>query len=220
MERKSDQLLIENWWAETPFPSNEKIQVPIFGFTSGEYTGKVVELEHSVFNVPLRRDLIHRAYKYWRFKGYIRTHQGKNLNTVSGSNKKPFPQKKVSRARQGHKRAPRLKGGVHAHPKKMQIMEYYPLPKKVLLQSLKAIISARLAEGKLRVVDTEQIDEGKTRIIQEAIDGMTLGNRETFLMVTGYECCSNFDKGQRNIKTIKKMSCDVSFFVSQMRIGD
>jgi len=80
--------------------------------------------------------------------GYVRTHKGKNLSTTSGSGKKPFGQKKTGRARQGQKRAPRMYGGVKAHPKKMQIMEDYPLNKKVRLQALKALLSARLAEGK------------------------------------------------------------------------
>jgi len=105
---------------------------------SGEYIGQVIELEKTIFNNPLRRDLIHRVYKYERFKGYFRTHRGKNLSTKSGSGKKPFGQKKTGRARQGQVRAPRMFGGVKAHPKKMQIMEYYPLPRKVMLQAFKA----------------------------------------------------------------------------------
>lgn len=47
------------------FNRNEDLKVPYFDLFTGEFMGKSVALEHEFFNVPLRRDLVHRAYIYY-----------------------------------------------------------------------------------------------------------------------------------------------------------
>jgi large subunit ribosomal protein L4 len=214
VERVPEKLLVENWWAQKPFSTSKPLNVPIMNFATGEYSGKQIELDKNIFNNPLRRDLIHRAFRYERFRGITKTHVGKNLNTVAGSNRKRVPQKKARRARQGHIRAPRMRGGVLAHPRKMQIMEEYPLPMKVKLQALKALLSARLAEGKIRIIDSETCEEAKTKIVRKCLEKMTLGCRERFLLVTGYTVCENFKLAERNLQYIRRILPNVIFFVN------
>jgi len=219
LERVPDQLLIDNWWAQRPFSIDIQLQIPIMNFGTGQFTSKLVQLDHEIFNKPLRRDLIHRAFKYERYKGYIRTHVGKNVTTKSGSGKKPFAQKKTGRARQGQKRAPRMYGGVKAHPDKMQIMEFYPLNKKVMLQAFKAMLSAKLSEGKIRIVDSEKIELPKTHIVQSAADNMALGNKEKVFLVTGYNVCENFKLGARNANYLNWVPAN-ELTISDMLIAD
>ena len=65
-------------------------------------------------------------------------------------------QKGMGRARQGDKRAPHLYKGGKAHGAKPKVYSY-PLNAKIKLNALKALLSAKMAEGKIRLVDDEAI---------------------------------------------------------------
>jgi len=63
----------------------------------------------------LRRDIVHRVFR-WRERLYkYNTKAAKTVGTVSGSGKKMTPQKKTGGARHGNKRAPGMKKGGKAH---------------------------------------------------------------------------------------------------------
>ena len=71
------------------------------------------------------------------------------------------PQKKSGRARQGDKRAPHLWKGGKAHGSKP--VDYsFPIPEKIRIHALKSLLSARLFEEKIILIDNEKIDFAKT----------------------------------------------------------
>src|SRR5207247_10285828 len=65
-----------------------------------ETVGKVV-LDESVFGYPLKKHLIYEAVNAFRAAGRSGTHQTKTRSEVSGSNRKPWRQKKTGRDRVG-----------------------------------------------------------------------------------------------------------------------
>src|SRR2546426_3630741 len=75
-----------------------------------EKVGKVV-LDESVFGYPLKKHLIYEAVNAFRAAGRSGTHQTKTRSEVSGSNRKPWRQKKTGRARVGSIRTPLWRGG-------------------------------------------------------------------------------------------------------------
>ena len=78
------------------------------------------------------------------------------------------PQKKAGKARQGDKRSPHLWKGGKAHgPIPMDYT--YPLNEKIRLLALKTLLSARLYEEKIILVDTENLDFGKTKYLNEIV---------------------------------------------------
>ncbi len=78
------------------------------------------------------------------------------------------PQKKSGRARQGDKRAPHLYKGGKAHgPVPMDYT--FPINEKVRLLGLKTLLSARLYEEKIILIDTEKLDYPKTKYLHEII---------------------------------------------------
>lgn len=83
---------------------------------------------------------------------------------VFGSSKKMRPQKGQGTARMGDKKAPHLYRGGKAHGSKPRVFSY-PLNAKIKINALKALLSAKMAEGKIRIVDSEGISQGKTKII-------------------------------------------------------
>lgn len=115
LERSDEELIIKRPWATLPFISKQDLSMPIFNLINGEFTGEVVNLDKEIFNLPLRRDLIHNAFYYFRKLGYRTYKTTKTKGTTAGSGKKPFPQKGRGMARQGNKRSPHLKKGGKAH---------------------------------------------------------------------------------------------------------
>lgn len=79
-------------------------QLPVFNMKTGEKTSDLVTLNNRVFGMPLREDILQRVVVWQLAKRRQGTHCVKTLSEVSGSNRKPFPQKGTGRARQGQKR--------------------------------------------------------------------------------------------------------------------
>ena len=72
---------------------------------------------------------------------------------TAGSGMKMRRQKKTGKARIGEKRAPRLRGGGKAHGAKAVVYSF-PLNAKIKLRALCALMTSKLAEGKIKIVDT------------------------------------------------------------------
>ena len=62
--RKPDDILVKFWDRESSFELQIDLLVPIFSFKTGEYSGQCVRLDHGIFNLPLRRDIVHRVQVY------------------------------------------------------------------------------------------------------------------------------------------------------------
>jgi large subunit ribosomal protein L4 len=71
---------------------------------------------------------------------------------TAGSGKKMRPQKKSGRARMGDKRAPHLRKGGKVHGAKPVIYSFH-LNAKIKLKALCALLTAKLVEGKIKIVD-------------------------------------------------------------------
>ena len=127
------------------------------------------ELPQDIFNCPLRRDLIYRLYDYRINLDKFTTKKTRNRAETHGSGRKMRKQKGMGAARMGDKRAPHLSKGGKAHGAKPKVYSY-PLNAKIKLNALKSLFSAKLAEGKIKIVDTEAIEDGKTRIVASAFD--------------------------------------------------
>jgi len=200
LERKPDAILIQQWWSQSPFDLKKPLATPVYSFQTGEFLGENVELDHTIFNVPLRRDIVHKVY-HWRINlGRKTTHITRTVGTTTASNKKPFAQKGTGRARQGNKRAPGRKKGGKAHGAKPR--DYtFEIPRKIRLHALKVMLSAKLAEGKIRIVDSEKVDAPKTKLVANVFKQFDPKFR--FLVITGYNTDPNFKIAQENIPRIE-----------------
>ena len=117
---------------------------------------------------------------------------------VSGSNAKMRPQKKSGRARQGDKRAPHLWKGGKAHGAKP--VDYtFPLNEKIRLLGLKTLLTARLFEEKIVLIDTEALEYGKTKFLNEIISPF---KQDKLLILTPFSVDKNFELAAKNIQTI------------------
>ena len=94
-------------------------------------------------------------------------------------------------------------------------MDYtFKVTKKIRLHALKVMLSAKLAEGKIRIVDEEKVEAPKTRLVASVFKQFDPKYR--FLVITGYKTDPNFEIAQKNIPRVELARPDVSFQLEKM----
>ncbi|KAI7740868.1 hypothetical protein M8C21_021968 [Ambrosia artemisiifolia] len=134
----------------------QDLVIPVTNFHN-EDKGMMV-LAGDVFDVPIRKDIIHRVVRWQLAKRQQGTHSTKTISEVSGTGRKPWPQKGTGRARHGTLRGPQFRHGAVMHGPKPR-SHAFKLNKKVRRLGLKIALSARAAEGKARYVQLLVFDD-------------------------------------------------------------
>ena len=154
-----------------------------------------VELSDAIFGLEPRADILHRVVRWQRAKAQAGTHSTLGRSEVSYSTKKIYRQKGTGGARHGDRGAPIFrKGGVYKGP--VPRSHAFDLPKKVRALGLKHALSAKAQEGKLVVLDTAGMAEGKTAALAKAVK--ELGWRKV-LVIDGAEVNESFARAARNL---------------------
>jgi large subunit ribosomal protein L4 len=161
-----------------------------------------VELADAVFGADqVNEALLWEAVKHYRASQRQGTHATKNRKLVAGSGKKLWKQKGTGRARVGSVRSPLWRHGGTVHGPQPRSYEY-AFPRKKLLGALRSALAAKLADGKLTVVDTLEIKESKTKLYRKALD--TLGaTRTTLLVENGKTLTPALVLGARNLDGVE-----------------
>jgi len=157
-----------------------------------------IELDETVFGLPVRKDILARMVNYQLAKRRAGTHKTKLIGDIAGTTKKPWKQKGTGRARQGSLRSPQFRGGavifgplVRSHA--------FDLQKKVRKLALKTALSAKVAEGKLIVIDQAAFDEAKTKVLAERFAVLGWSN---VLIIDGQELNEGFARAARNLPKV------------------
>lgn len=136
------------------------MQVDVYSAT-GEVVGKA-ELLDEVFGVTPNEGLLHQAVLRQLANSRVGTADTLTRGEVSGGGRKPWRQKGIGRARQGSIRAPHWRGGgvvFGPHPRSYR----QAMPRKMRRQALRGALSAVVADGRIRLLDSLQFAEPKTR---------------------------------------------------------
>ncbi len=140
-----------------------------------------IELPASIFEAPIRPDLMHQAYVRQMANARLGTHSTKTRGEVSGGGRKPWRQKGTGRARQGSIRSPQWVGGGKVHtpkPRKYTL----DMPKKMRRAALRSALSVKAAEASIVVVDDLKLDEPKTKAMAQALQQL-VGKDTTALIL-------------------------------------
>ncbi|KAL2603392.1 hypothetical protein AAZV13_09G006500 [Glycine max] len=140
----------------------QDLLIPVTNFHN-EDKGYMV-LPGDVFDLPIRKDIIHRVVRWQLAKRQQGTHSTKTISEVSGTGRKPWNQKGTGRARHGSLRGPQFRGGATMHGPKPR-SHAFKVNKKVRRLGLKIALSARAAEGKLLVFEDLAVPTHKTKNI-------------------------------------------------------
>jgi large subunit ribosomal protein L4 len=167
--------------------------------------GKVVgslELADEVFAPnQVNEALLWEAVKHYRAALRQGTAATKNRKLVSGSGKKLWKQKGTGRARIGSVRSPLWRHGGTVHGPQPRSYDY-AFPRKKLLGALRAALAAKLADGKLTVVESLELKEPKTKLYRQALNKLE-AKRTTLLVESSKELSPTVVLGARNLEGVE-----------------
>ena len=137
-----------------------------------------VELAESVFGIEPNEAIVHSVLVNYLANQRQGTQSTKTRAEVRGGGRKPWRQKGTGRARQGSIRAPQwIKGGIALGPKPRSYR--YTVNKKERRLAIKSLLSSKVLENELTVVDKLELTEIKTKTMVKAladlkVEGKTL----------------------------------------------
>lgn len=171
--------------------------------TAGQQVGDV-ELNDAVFGIEPNPHVVHDAVVMQRASLRAGTHKTKGRSEVRGGGRKPWRQKGTGRARQGSIRAPQWKGGgVVFGPTPRSYA--YKLPKKVRRLAIKSVLSAKVADNEIIVLDQLTMDAPKTKQFAEVLKNLKV-ERKALVVAAEYD--DNVALSARNIPGIKFIAAD------------
>ncbi len=171
-------------------------------------TGKEIdeiEVDDYVFGVQPKEAVVHQALVRQLANARQGTADTKTRGEVSGSTRKLYRQKHTGMARSGTRRSPLRRGGgivFGPHPRSYK----QAMPKKMRRLALRSVLSSKVSEGQLKVVDSFGIEEPKTRRMEQVLKA--LGVASSALILTA-EVNHNVIKSARNIARTKTLAADM-----------
>ena len=163
-----------------------------------------IQLSKEVFGQEVKKEVVAKLVNWQLAKKRKGNHKVKERNEIAGSNAKIYKQKGTGRARHGSKKVVQFKGGGVVHGPRKRSHEY-KIPAKVKKLAMKMILSDKLKEGNLRIVDKLEVKSCKTKDMLKKIEKLGLLS-VTFLDAA--ELNKNFLLSTRNIKNIDVLIFD------------
>ena len=158
-----------------------------------------IELADSVFGIEPNENIVHSVLKNYLANQRQGTQSTKTRAEVSGGGKKPWRQKGTGRARQGSIRAPQwIKGGIALGPKPRSYK--YSVNKKEKRLAIKSVLSSKVLEKELTVVDKLEVKEIKTKTMVKALADMKVEGKTLIILP---ENNKNVFMSSRNIEGVK-----------------
>ncbi len=160
-----------------------------------------VDLADDVFGASVNEALLYEAVRQYQAGLRAGTHKVKVRSEVAGSGKKLWKQKGTGRARMGSIRSPLWRHGGIVHGPVPRDYSY-KLPRKMVLGALRSALSAKVRDGELKVVQTFDLADHKTKNAMNALATLKAG--KTVLVVDNGEN-RNLALGIRNLKGVTLM---------------
>ena len=162
---------------------------------------KELELNENVFGIEPNEAVVHSVLINFLANQRQGTQSTKTRSEVSGGGKKPWRQKGTGRARQGSIRAPQwIKGGIALGPKPRSYK--YTVNKKERRLAIKSLLSSKVLENELTVVDAFNFDTIKTKQMVNALTNLKVEGKTLIVLADKNE---NVQKSARNIENVKTL---------------
>ncbi|MCD6391818.1 MAG: 50S ribosomal protein L4 [Dehalococcoidia bacterium] len=136
------------------------MQVPVYSL-EGEVVDQI-ELSEAIFGLPFNEAVVHQAMTRQLANRRQGTASAKTRGEVRGSTRKLYSQKHTGRARRGDKKSPLLRGGGVVFGPKPRVYQQ-ALPKKMKRLALKCLLSAKIREENIRLVQELNLEKPKTK---------------------------------------------------------
>ena len=142
----------------------------------GNQNGEV-QLNEAIFGIEPNNNVVFDAVIMQRASLRQGTHAVKNRSAVRGGGKKPWRQKGTGRARQGSIRSPQWVGGGGTVFGPTPRSYSYKLPRKVRRLAIKSVLSQKVADESLVVVDALNFDAPKTKAFAEVLSNLNVNSK-------------------------------------------
>ena len=140
-----------------------------------------IELNDAVFGIEPNQNAVLAVVKNYLANQRQGTQSAKTRSEVRGGGRKPFRQKGTGRHRQGSTTDPsQIGGGIVFAPKPRDYR--YTVPKKVRRLAMKSILSSKVAENEIIVLDTLTFDAPKTKEMIKVLSNVNAAKKALIVM--------------------------------------
>ena len=158
-----------------------------------------IEIKEEIFGIKPNKEIIHKVLVNYMANQRQGTGNTKTRAEVAGGGRKPWRQKGTGRARQGSIRSPQwIKGGIALGPKPRDFS--YTLNKKERRLAIKSVLSSKVLEENLIVLDQLSFDEIKTKQMVKALENLKVEGKALIVLP---EPNKNVQRSSKNIEGIK-----------------
>ena len=162
---------------------------------------KTIELKEEVFGIEPNETVVHHVLVNYLANQRQGTQSTKTRSEVSGGGRKPWRQKGTGRARQGSIRAPHwVGGGIALGPKPRSYN--YTVNKKERQLAIKSLLSSKVLEKELVVVEKLPLKEIKTKEMARVLNNLKVEGKAVILLAEKDEIVQ---KSARNIEGVKTL---------------
>ena len=160
---------------------------------------KEIELKEEIFGIEPNEAVVHSVLVNFLANQRQGTQSTKTRAEVSGGGRKPWRQKGTGRARQGSTRSPQwIKGGIALGPKPRSYK--YTVNKKEKRLAIKSVLSSKVLENELVVVDKMPMKEIKTKEMVKTLSNLKVEGKALIMLPEKNE---TVQKSARNIEGVK-----------------
>lgn len=167
-----------------------------------------VELNADIFGIEPNNDVVFEAVVMQRASMRQGTHAVKNRSAVRGGGKKPWRQKGTGRARQGSIRSPQWRGGgIVFGPTPRSYA--YSIPKKMRRLALKSVLSQKVLDESLVVVDEFKFETPKTKDFAQSLSKLNVEKKALLVLEEDNESAVLAARNLSNVKIVEPTGINV-----------
>ena len=169
---------------------------------------KSMDLKEEVFGIKPNEAVVHSVLVNYLANQRQGTQSTKTRAEVRGGGKKPWRQKGTGRARQGSIRAPQwIKGGIALGPKPRSYK--YKINKKEKQLAIRSLLSSKVLENSLTVVDKFDFKEIKTKQVVSALNNLKVEGKTLIMIPEKDEILQRSARNVENVRTISVSTINV-----------
>ena len=164
-----------------------------------------LELDDSVFDIPMNPTLVHQAMVIYQLNQRQGTHSTRTRAEVSGGGKKPWIQKHTGRARQGSIRSPQWRhGGIAFGPKPRDYR--IALPRAMRRKALRCVLSEKIRNQRLICIYSLDGLDGRTKSMKQLLENLSISGS---VLVITEEAQQNVVRAGGNLKQVWTLPSDL-----------
>ena len=164
-----------------------------------------IELNEAIFGIEPNEAVVHSVLVNYLANQRQGTQSTKTRAEVRGGGRKPWRQKGTGRARQGSIRAPQwIKGGIALGPKPRSYT--YKVNKKERQLAIRSLLSSKVLENGLTVVEKLEMKEAKTKEMVKTLSNLKVEGKTLIIVADKNE---NVYLSSRNIEGVKAITLNM-----------